>query len=285
MRISKDISRRAFYQVSKWIIDTLALNRPGPIKTKILEQINPIFSIQDGTIKFHCPNETTRWRAETLFTKEPETIDWITSFKQSDIFYDIGGNVGLYAVYAGLQGIRTISFEPESQNFAILNKNVYLNNLQDTVDCFNIALSAKNTVDYLYIPEFGTGTALNNFGAARDWQDNDFTPQFKQRIVSYTVDSFIDTFKVDFPTHIKIDVDGIESQIIAGATKTLQDERVQSLLIEINETSKGDRSLVRKIQGLGFTLAKKAQSDIIKADPKFGKVYNYIFHKHGRVAK
>ena len=43
-------------------------------------------------INFFTPNELTRWRVETFFDKEPETIEWINSFDDSKaiIFWDIG---------------------------------------------------------------------------------------------------------------------------------------------------------------------------------------------------
>ena len=43
-------------------------------------------------------------RAETLFTKEPDMIDWIDSFPEDFVLWDIGANVGIYSIYAGLKG-------------------------------------------------------------------------------------------------------------------------------------------------------------------------------------
>jgi len=34
-----------------------------------------------GKIVFFCPGVIPEWRAHTLLTKEPETIEWIDSFK------------------------------------------------------------------------------------------------------------------------------------------------------------------------------------------------------------
>ena len=52
-------------------------------------------------INFFIPNETTKWRVDTLFIKEPETLEWIDSFDNSSdfIFWDIGANIGLYSTY------------------------------------------------------------------------------------------------------------------------------------------------------------------------------------------
>lgn len=41
-------------------------------------------NIMDKKIKFFAPNPTTIWRVKTLFTKEPETIEWIDSFEKDE---------------------------------------------------------------------------------------------------------------------------------------------------------------------------------------------------------
>ena len=59
-------------------------------------------------------------------SKEPGTLAWIdTCFKEGDVFYDVGANIGQYSLYAALRhkNIKVYSFEPESQNYAALNKN------------------------------------------------------------------------------------------------------------------------------------------------------------------
>ena len=77
------------------------------------------------------------WRAETYETKEPDTIEWIDSFfREGDVIYDIGANIGQYSLYAAkkLKGnCRILAFEPEALNYSKLNKNIVLNNLTDSI--------------------------------------------------------------------------------------------------------------------------------------------------------
>jgi len=66
----------------------------------------------------------------SFYTKEPETVNWIKNFdKESDFFY-IGANVGIYSLSAAKLNHRTVSFEPESHNFAALNININDNNFE-----------------------------------------------------------------------------------------------------------------------------------------------------------
>ena len=72
--------------------------------------------IDNKKVKFFIPNEMTKWRVDTYFTKEPETLEWIDSFnkKEKIIFWDIRTNIGLYSIYAALkfENIEVIALEP-----------------------------------------------------------------------------------------------------------------------------------------------------------------------------
>lgn len=270
--------RRLFNFLVGIFIEKLALNKANKLSCSLSELLNPIFTVEHGGEKyfFDCPNNLTRWRIETYFSKEPETIEWIDSFKNNEILFDIGANIGLYSVYAAKRGIKVVAFEPESQNFALLNKNVYLNRLQDRITCLNIALSQKDSLDYLYIPFFQTGGAINCFGKACDFNGKDFNPAFKQGAISYSLDSFLSHYQNYFPTHIKIDVDGIEPDIIKGSEDTLGDKRLKSLLIEINESLPQDLELIEIIQSKGLSLIHKKHADMFK-EGEYCKIFNYLF--------
>jgi hypothetical protein len=54
------------------------------------------------------------------------------------------------------------------------------------------------------------------------------------------------------PNHIKIDVDGIESKVIAGAKETLQSQELRSLMIEINDDLPDDLEMIFYLESLGF---------------------------------
>lgn len=255
------------------------LNKPSKIKSKIYEKVIPVYEIMNGSdYKFYCPNDLTRWRAETFFTKEPETIEWINSFQQNDILFDIGANVGLYSIYAAKKNISVISFEPESQNYAILNHNIFLNNVQDRVMGLNLALSDCDSLGFLYLPEFKGGAALNNLGETKNWKHEDFDPTFKQGILSFSLDSLMEKRSIPFPTHIKIDVDGIEAKIIKGAIATLKNPKLKSVLVELNEALKVDIETISLIESLGFKIHSKKQS-VISENSEFSSAYNYIFLK------
>jgi len=98
------------------------------IKLKLLKKDFVVSKkIVDQNFKFLITNEIELWRAYTILTKEPETIEWINNFEKKDILFDIGANVGIYSLYASKKKIRTVAFEPAFHNFKKLKKNIKLN--------------------------------------------------------------------------------------------------------------------------------------------------------------
>ena len=182
----------------------------------------------------------------------------------------------MYTIYAAKRAVRVLAFEPESQNYALINQNVCLNGVSATVKCLAIAMSDRTGVDYMYVSRFRPGESMHNLGEAQDWAHQAFAPSFQQGILSFSLDRFLELEPDPFPTHIKIDVDGIEAKIIEGARRTLGDRRVRSLLVEFNGALPEDRSAVSTIEQAGLTLLHRKRSPTFNVG-KFPDVYNYVF--------
>ncbi|NIQ14497.1 MAG: FkbM family methyltransferase, partial [Candidatus Dadabacteria bacterium] len=54
---------------------------------------------------------------------------------------------------------------------------------------------------------------------------------FNQAITAYAIDDFIAKYNLSEPQHIKLDVDGIEPEILKGGTNTLR--KIKSMMIEV----------------------------------------------------
>jgi hypothetical protein len=91
----------------------------------------------DQRVVYLTPNTRALWRVETLFSKEPDTIEWIASFAPDEVLADIGANVGMYTIWAAkTRGTRVFAFEPEAQNYALLNCNIHANGLDQAVRAY-----------------------------------------------------------------------------------------------------------------------------------------------------
>ena len=219
------------------------------------EQLNPRCEIEkDGiTVVYATPNRATQWRVDTLYTKEPVTIDWLGRLGPEDVLADIGANVGMYTIWAAkLRGARVFAFEPESQNYALLNRNIVLNGLAGRVKAYCVALSDRSGYAELHLSEFAAGGSNHAFGEALNFKLEAMQAAYAQGCVAATLDELVAADVLPQPTHIKIDVDGFEHKVVAGAAKTVRDRGLRSMIIEINQNLEEHRALVHELGALGF---------------------------------
>lgn len=233
-----------------------------------------------GIIKYYCFGYIPLWRSQTLFTKEPETIEWIDSMDKNDTLWDIGANVGLYSVYAGLKGMKVFAFEPSALNTFLISKNIEINNLKDNVMMFPIAVSDKNEFGYLNMTSTELGGALSEFNETdiKTVQSGIYKKNtiFKQGMFAYSIDELVEKYHFRIPNYIKIDVDSLEDKILYGAGKTLLNENVKGILLELDEAEDKTQDMIAFLLNKGFNLKEKRRSEEYEMI-EHNKMYNYIF--------
>jgi len=261
-------------------IGILTFILPKKVKAYAFDNFQPIKKINTnkGIITFLCLGKLPFFRADTFFSKEPETIEWIEKFRSDKVFWDIGANVGIYSLYAGLNpNLSIFAFEPASNNFNLLNQNVKINKMDNNVSALSVAFSDKTQMSTFYMSDLETGSAHHSFGEPVNQFGEELAYQYKQSMIAYSIDDFLATFDVPFPNYIKIDVDGIEHQIILGAQKTLSDERLSSILIELDTGRDDYPQTIEIIESSGFKMISKHQ--LLENVEKGSELANYIFSK------
>jgi hypothetical protein len=56
-------------------------------------------------------------------------------------------------------------------------------------------------------------------------------------VLAYALDDLIETFGLPAPTLVKIDVDGAEADVLAGAARTLARPELRSLVLEVDDAT------------------------------------------------
>ena len=190
-----------------------------------------------GPIRFFCPTPLLLARAESMLSKEPDTIRWIDGLLPGDVLWDIGANVGVFSLYAAsIPGVSVRAFEPLASNFYVLSRNFQLNGLDSRAVAYCIAFSGHAGLGVLNVDSAAMGSALSHFGQEGEMSRYArlSTPSSAQGMMGFTLDDFIEKFSPPFPSHLKIDVDGLELEILRGAERTLRDQRLRSVMVELS---------------------------------------------------
>lgn len=229
---------------------------------------------------FSTPSVMTRWRVDSIYKKEPWTLEWLASFKPGEVMLDCGANVGMYTIWAAVtRGVRVYAFEPEAQNFAILNRNIHLNNLQSIVKAYCIGLSDKEGLFDLHMADMRIGGSCHSVGEPLDFEHKPMKTLFVQGCATNTLDALIKSKALPIPNHIKIDVDGFEPKVIAGAQETLSMPEVKSLLIETNQNLDDHNAMILELTKMGFRYESAQVNRAERKEGLFKGVAEYVFRR------
>lgn len=255
--------RVAFETATKGVIRVLGLNGSSRAAAEFASLIEPVYVAQIGgqRVKFASAGIWPHYRARTLLTKEPETIEWLNGIEPDEVVYDIGANVGIYTCYAAMiRGCRVVACEPSAVNHAALVRNLELNGINERVIPLCVALSDRGGVDRLHMRTTAIGGALASFGQPIDERGRPYTPIFRQAVIGLTLDELIARYGLPFPHHIKIDVDGFEDRVMRGAGQILRDPRLRSLLVELRVDSEHQQRTIQLMASVGYAVSSRLQA-------------------------
>ena len=165
--------------------------------------------------------------------------------RPGDRFVDVGANAGSYTVLAaGAVGATTIAIEPVPTTFERLLDNVHVNRLTGLVSCVNC----------------GAGEIAGElrFTAGADTMNHALAPhESTSNSVVVPVRRLDDLVPTDRPVLIKLDVEGFEAAVVAGARELLRGGNVVALLAELNGSGArygyDDERLHAELQSFGLT--------------------------------
>ena len=175
----------------------------------------------------------------------PAEVEKLLSLIDSDsVVIEVGAHIGSITVPLGKKANRIYAFEPQPEIYECLIRNIEQNNLRNVV-CERMGLAE--------LPGFAKASAVddsakvNTGGMALAVAD-------QGGIKITTLDCFIDSqhppllSRVDL---IKVDVEGMEGKVIAGALKTIS--RFKPLLYVENDRPDKSVALIEQIIALGYT--------------------------------
>ena len=150
--------------------------------------------------------------------------------------YDIGAHIGIFSVALARNlgpDTRVWAFEGEIENFRDLDFNICLNDLSDRVFPRNAVVYGKAGVKFV------------SYGGQRNFARTKFQPTSDESgLVSISVDEV--RKELPAPDFIKIDVEGMDVDVLRGSLKTISQDRP----IILFETHAADKDLTEIIEEL-----------------------------------
>lgn len=208
---------------------------------------------KDWQLSVYTPNRVCVWRVLTYLTKEPETIAWIDTMPRDAVLYDVGSNIGLYALWAAaVRGLRVIAFAPEAGSFQVLNENLRVNRLTERCTAFCLGISDKVGFGTMQVRETTAGSSGHQVQVTDGRRVVIDQPAASQGIATATLDHLVYECGFPCPTHIKVDVDGLEHAVIKGSARLLGDERLRSIMIELMVKKDFHQSVITTLEAAGF---------------------------------
>jgi len=183
---------------------------------------------------------------------EPYETQVLTGGVQAgDVVFDIGANIGYYTLLlarsTGAAG-HVYAFEPEPENFRLLEKNIAANGYQN-VTAFNKAVGETSATRKLYLHEF-------NKGDHRMYESGDGRKHIPVECVS--LDELLGGQNVR-PDWIKMDVQGAEGLVLQGMREILGSGGRLKLLTEfwpyaLDRAGSRPEEFLRTLLDYGFSL-------------------------------
>jgi FkbM family methyltransferase len=209
----------------------------------------------------------------TPCAKEPWTVRWLEQgIRDGDVFYDVGANVGTYSLIAAAQGrdgLSVLAFEPGYASFAALCDNVVRNRREEVIVPLPVLLADRTGLVTLGYSDVAAGGAEHSLEPGAN-------AVYRQSVLAYRLDDLVAQFRLPPPSLLKVDVDGAEAAVLTGAMATLEQERLRSVLVEVERASEAD--VVGLLEGAGFAARERIDE---RDGVRLHNVWYGIFERDG----
>lgn len=171
--------------------------------------------------------------------------------RPGEVVVDVGGHIGAFALLAARRvapGGRVLVFEPGPDNLEFLRENLRLNPGLP-VRLFECALAEAPGEADLFLADPGTGNPAANTLV-------DSPGRRRVRVPVRTLDEVLAAEGVGRVDHLKIDVEGAELRVLAGAAQSLG--LVRRVVLEIHEPKVSTAEVEAFLTARGFQCRRLA---------------------------
>jgi len=192
---------------------------------------------------------------------EDELLSFFSTDKKN-IYIDIWSNIWKYVIYCSKKiGFQScLSFDPDETILTYQKKNIVLNNIEDKVKIFNIALSRNNWSWYLNMIEHDhwVNSLVDN--------QTFFKSTKKHKVITKRLDDVLEKENIDISkiNLIKIDVEGYEFEVLSWSLYTLSKLNVWTrIIMEIRNHIATKQQTISLLEWLNFKIFSIIWDDYI----------------------
>lgn len=177
----------------------------------------------------------------------PAVLDLVCDRLSPGTVIDVGANIGLFSIpVAQRTGARCLAFEPEATNFGLLRSNVERHGLSERIACQQVAVHSERGLLTMELSADNAG----DHHVSTTARDGDV------KVRADTLDALVAGESLAPPVVLKIDTQGSELRVIAGAAALLA--RVDHCIVEYwpaGLARQGDRPRALRDALSGFAYA------------------------------
>ena len=237
------------------------------------DQMSQRFMLNDLTTGRLYESETSQFLGAVLGT--------------GDVFIDVGAHVGYFSMLAaalvGPAG-RVISFEPDTTNYAHLLEHVERNGASQVLPVPLAVGSEPRVADFFVNDDNDGGHGLWEVGT-HPFNEKTREARRTRKVFLTTLDDFVGASGARRVKAIKIDAEGSEVAVLAGARTLLAEQEVPFIVAEINRFAleamgTSEAALRGYMTQLGYEtyLFQPGQSVLQRLTPEATPETNYVFN-------
>jgi len=172
------------------------------------------FETRKGTLDFQFLNFAYEWNVKRFVLQH---------YRDYNLFFDIGANVGTYSFLLARKGIPCHAFEPIKENCESIVRNIERNGLKEMITAHQYGLGSKTSEEDFIFESRNTGAShLASIHTDYDETRGETWTIVKAEIK--TLDSVLSTIKYtdEDKILIKIDAEGMEIDVLQGGREFIK---------------------------------------------------------------
>jgi len=203
----------------------------------------------DDGVKFklrHCSWDSAiileTWRLN-------EYLRFIPEIKENSIIIDVGAHIGVFSLFVAnkFDNIKILAFEPNPNNFALLTENVKINQFENKIFPYRLALSDKSgKIVKVNIHPYNTGmsSTVQSYEKTKKGKNHFFEAP------TISLDDIFAKHNITDCSLLKVDCEGCE-YIVVPNTKESTLKKIKNISLEYHKC--GDiKQIKKRLENVGF---------------------------------